>query len=129
MSTFNRRRFLQLTGMSAATFAIWESWIARKSYSYGRLLTQETSRKRALLVGVNRYPDSDRFTPLQGCTTDILLRRALLVYRFGFHPNDICILSNDPADKPLAIKFLQHFKVISLSPVARGIWWGFIFGE
>ena len=120
MSKVDRRRFLQLAGVSAASLAMLKSQIARKAYGYGKTLAQETSRKRALLVGVNTYPNSARFTPLQGCTTDVLLQRELLVHRFGFHPNDICILSDDTRDKPTRANILNAFEEHLIKPSHEG---------
>ncbi len=55
---------------------------------YGQVLGQNTSRKLALLVGINDYP-SNKLNPLQGCLTDIEMQRELLIHRFGFNPQDI----------------------------------------
>ncbi len=54
---------------------------------HGQVLAQNTSRKLALLVGINDYPSGIR--PLQGCLTDIEMQRELLIHRFGFNPQDI----------------------------------------
>ena len=82
----NRREFLQQAGLLLAMLGIHET-VYDRSY---QALAQPTRRKLALLVGINQYPSGNRIEePLQGCLTDVELQRNLLVYKFGFHPNDI----------------------------------------
>lgn len=55
---------------------------------YGQLLSQNTSRKLALLIGINDYTFAG-IRPLDGCLTDVEMQRELLIHRFGFLPQDI----------------------------------------
>lgn len=116
MSTLNRRHFLQLAGLSGAAFGL----LGHQARRYGRVLAQETPRKRALLVGVNTYPNSSRFTSLKGCTTDVQLQRELLVHRFGFHPDDILILSDDAQLLPTRDNILTAFEEHLIKPCRAG---------
>ncbi|MBD2328120.1 caspase family protein [Alkalinema sp. FACHB-956] len=52
-----------------------------------------TPLKRALLIGINQYPDSG----LKGCLTDLDLQRQLLIYRLGFPPENIVTLVDNAA--------------------------------
>ena len=64
-----------------------------------------------MLVGVNTYPKSPRFTNLKGATTDVLLQQKLLIHRFGFNPNDIQVLStDDPQHLPTRANILSAFE-------------------
>ena len=100
MSTIKRRHFLQFAGSSFATLALSQFDIIRQGNRYGQILAKDTPRKLALLVGVNNYPNSERFTNLKGCATDADLQEHLLIHRFGFNPQDIIKLtSNESADK------------------------------
>lgn len=73
---------------------------------YYQALAQPSSRKLALLVGINQYP---RGTPLGGCVTDVELQRELLIHRFGFHPRDILTLTDTQATREnIETAFLEH---------------------
>lgn len=75
---------------------------------YGRALAQDTPRKRALLIGINEYPEPT--ANLYGCLTDVDLQRELLIHRFGFNPSDILELSDRTPDKPTRANILQAFE-------------------
>jgi hypothetical protein len=103
-----RRHFLQAAGAM---------YLAQAS-RYGQVLAQSSSRKLALLVGINSYLEtSDSFgvgqginrglSPLTGCETDVQLQRELLIHRFGFKPSDIKILLNQDATRS---NILQTFE-------------------
>lgn len=105
MSPIKRRRFLQFTGSTLAALGLSELDVLRESDRYIRTLAQSTPRKLALLVGINDYPD----IPLQGCATDVNLQRHLLIYRFGFNPNDILTLTNEQATREgILTAFEEH---------------------
>lgn len=94
-----RRHFLQVATTTLTTLGVSQLQVQQQSLRYGQALAQPTPRKLALLVGVNRYPESDRFLNLRGAATDAEMQRQLLISRFRFHPSDICVLS-DEADFP-----------------------------
>jgi hypothetical protein len=100
-----RREFLQQAGRVLAAIGISEAlWLPLGS-RYLQALAQPTSRKLALLVGVDKYPDS----PLHGCVTDVEMQRELLIYRFGFVPSDILTLTDAQATREnIETAFVTH---------------------
>jgi len=68
--------------------------------------SQNTKRKRALLVGINQYDAkednqnlsrnvaSGGWLPLHGCVNDVELQKELLIHRFGFAHQDIVTLTD-----------------------------------
>ena len=114
MSTIKRRHFLQFAGSTFATLTLSQFDIITKSNRYAQVLAKDTPRKLALLVGVNNYPNSERFTNLEGCSTDVDLQEQLLIHRFGFNPNDIIKLTSDksadkqPTRKNILTTFEEH---------------------
>ena len=101
----NRREFLQQAGRVLAGLGIGEALWLRLGDRYLQALAQPTARKLALLVGVDKYPDS----PLRGCVTDVQLQRELLIYRFGFAASDILTLTNAQATREnIETAFVTH---------------------
>jgi hypothetical protein len=49
----------------------------------GRIFNKMLSKRRALLIGINRYPGIPG-ADLQGCVSDMELMRSVLIDRFGF---------------------------------------------
>jgi hypothetical protein len=92
-----RRYFLQGAGGALGAIALSQWDLARQGDRLNRVLAQPTSRKLALLVGINRYPLG--IAPLRGCVTDMEMQRELLVHRFGFNPQDILTLSDENASR------------------------------
>ena len=111
----DRRTFLQQAGLACLTWGAAEAGIsslanqerlgaALKNYQHA--LAQPTSRKLALLVGIDRYPHQDDLT---GCLTDLELQRELLIHRFGFNPQDILTLSDRQATRAnIETAFIEH---------------------
>ncbi|MEG3976043.1 caspase family protein [Microcoleus sp. herbarium8] len=100
-----RREFLQQAGRMLAAIGISETLWLRLGDRYLQALAQPTARKLALLVGINKYPDS----PLYGCVTDVELQRELLIDRFGFAPSDILTLTDDRATREnIETAFVTH---------------------
>ncbi|MEG3966512.1 caspase family protein [Microcoleus sp. T2B6] len=100
-----RREFLQQAGRVLAAIGISEAlWLPLGS-RYLQALALPTARKLALLVGVDKYPDS----PLHGCVTDVEMQRELLIYRFGFVPSDILTLTDAQATREnIETAFVTH---------------------
>src|SRR4028119_84932 len=90
-----RREFLQQAGQVLGAIGISEALWLQLGDRYLQALAQPTARKLALLVGVDKYPDS----PLRGGGTDVDLQRELLIYRFGFVPSDILTLTDAQATR------------------------------
>ncbi|MEG4632948.1 caspase family protein [Microcoleus sp. AR_TQ3_B6] len=100
-----RREFLQQAGRVLGAIGISEALWLRLGSRYLQALAQPTPRKLALLVGVDKYPDS----PLHGCVTDVDLQRELLVHRFGFVPSDILTLTDAQATRDnIETAFVTH---------------------
>jgi hypothetical protein len=100
-----RREFLQQAGRVLAAIGISEALWLQLGDRYLEALAQPTARKLALLVGVDKYPDS----PLHGCVTDVDLQRELLIYRFGFVPSDILTLTDAQATRDnIETAFVTH---------------------
>jgi hypothetical protein len=100
-----RREFLQQAGRVLGAIGISEALWLRLGDRYLQALAQPTARKLALLVGVDKYPDS----PLHGCVTDVDLQRELLIYRFGFVPSDILTLTDAQATRDnIETAFVTH---------------------
>ena len=96
---FSRRSFLQGVTASIASYWGWGNQsilFPSQLNAYGATLRQSTTRKLALLVGINRYSTGNSLT---GCKTDVELQRELLIYRFGFQPQDILTLTDEKATR------------------------------
>ncbi|HEY9692396.1 MAG TPA: caspase family protein [Oculatellaceae cyanobacterium] len=108
----SRRHFLQFASSTLATFGLSHLDITQQGNRYGKVLAQNTPRKLALLVGINTYPNNERFSNLNGCVTDVDLQEALLIHRFGFNKKDILRLTSDATrDKlPTRSNILQAFE-------------------
>lgn len=100
-----RRAFLQRTGWAIATLGLSQSSFFALGDRYQQALASPTHRQRALLVGINQYPESVcDFAPLKGsalagCITDVELQRELLIHRFGFAAADIVTLTDESATR------------------------------
>ncbi len=112
MSRISRRHFLQFAGSTLATLGLSQLDIINQGSRYARVLAQDTPRKLALLVGINKYPASQRFNDLQGCVTDVALQEHLLIHRFGFKSDDIVRLTSDsaPDKQPTRNNILTTFE-------------------
>ena len=109
-----RRAFLQ----RAAALGLSEASFGLLSQRYGQALAaplaDRQSRKLALLVGINQYPESvcgyaPKASALSGCLTDVELQYELLVNRFGFVPADIRVLADQAATRDgIEAAFLEH---------------------
>jgi hypothetical protein len=111
----DRRTFLQQAGLAwltwettAAGINAWgnNSHLATLISTYQQTLAAPTNRKLALLVGINRYPHNNQ---LNGCLTDVELQRELLIYRFGFNPQDIlCLCDRQATRENIETAFIEH---------------------
>ncbi|GAP94759.1 caspase family protein [Leptolyngbya sp. NIES-2104] len=96
-----RRSLLQAAGMFCGAWGANQLLLSRAS----QVLAEPTSRKLALLIGINQY----RNAGLNGCVTDIELQKELLIYRFGFQPSDIVVLTNQQATRSqIETVFTEH---------------------
>ena len=103
-----RRHFLQFAGSTLAAMGMSQLDFLTQAQSYSQAMAQGTSRKLALLIGVNEYPG---FIPdLRGCVTDVDLQYELLTHRFGFNPADIIKISDNESLKPNRETVLNVFQ-------------------
>ncbi|WP_414564521.1 MULTISPECIES: caspase family protein [unclassified Anabaena] len=101
-----RRTFLQRIGSILAVLGVTEAEWLTLSDRYSQALAQPSTRKLALLIGVNQY---QRSPSLSGCLTDVELQKELLIHRFGFQSSDILTLTNEQATrKSIEAAFLAH---------------------
>lgn len=106
-----RRKFIQFAGTALTTVGLSQFDIISQANRYAQVLAQSTPRKLALLIGINQYPASQRFSDLQGCVTDVNLQQELLIHRFGFSKNDILRLTSDSSDQqPTRSNILTAFE-------------------
>lgn len=113
-----RRDFLQHAALALTTLGVGESWMPLGGNAIAgspdtEILGQPTARKLALLVGINQYPSLGNAptTALSGCVTDVELQRELLIYKWGFNPSDILILTDSNATrKNIETAFISHLQ-------------------
>lgn len=101
-----RRQFLQQAGLALAAWGVSEAGLWTVCDRYQQVLAAPTSRKLALLIGINQYPF---VSGLEGCITDVELQRELLTHRFGFQPTDILTLTDWQATREaVTTGFVEH---------------------
>ena len=108
-----RRQFLQagLTSLIGWQFLNLDR-VALAAEQYVQQATSSTQRKKALLIGINQYEakedsssnssqngSANGWLPLHGCVNDVELQKELLIYRFGFAPQDIVTLTDRDATR------------------------------
>ncbi|NJR46924.1 MAG: peptidase C14 [Hyellaceae cyanobacterium CSU_1_1] len=111
----DRRTFLQQAGLALFTWGATEAGISSLAHhnrlaallkNHQQTLAQPTSRKLALLIGINHYTAQDH---LAGCLMDLELQTELLIHRFGFNVSDILTLSDRQATREnIEMAFLEH---------------------
>lgn len=102
--TLGRREFLQRLGGALAALGIGDMALTGSGGVYQQALAR-SSRRLALLVGINQYPDAvwhagaplAKEHAIQGAVTDVELQRELLINRFGASPKDILTLVDGEA--------------------------------
>ena len=101
-----RRQFLQkISGLLAALGLAETEWLSLGNRYY-QALAQPRSRKLALLIGINQYP---QIPALGGCVTDVELQTELLINRCGFAASDILTLTEEQASRTfIENAFLDH---------------------
>ncbi|MFM6038520.1 MAG: caspase family protein [Sphaerospermopsis kisseleviana] len=91
-----RRAFLGRIGSILALLGLTQAeWLTLGNHYY-QALAAPNSRKLALLIGINQYPQSPA---LGGCLTDVELQKELLIHRFGFATSDILTLTEEQASR------------------------------
>ncbi|MDJ0601142.1 MAG: caspase family protein [Crocosphaera sp.] len=104
---WDRRTFLQtLLTWGVAQESL--TWLHpnQQLQKYYQTLAEPTHRKLALLVGINDYGQGFN---LKGCVTDVERQKDLLIYRFGFNPQDILTLTDEQATRQgIETAFVEH---------------------
>ncbi len=96
---YTRRSLLQTTLLTLGG-TLWRAQ---------RVLAAPTSRKLALLIGINQYPFLTKTPPLSGCGTDVWLQQELLCGRLGFAPADVLTLTDAQATRSqISQAFQEH---------------------
>jgi hypothetical protein len=113
MYRISRRQFFQFAGSTLATLGLSQLDIQRQGERYGKVLAQSTSRKLALLVGINQYPYPHS---LEGCINDLDLQRHLLISRFGFNDKDIHILKDGQATRQGILEAFEEHLIKQAKP-------------
>lgn len=112
MRFISRRRFFQFAGSTLASLGLSQFNFLRQAESYGKVLAKSTSRKVALLVGINDY----KYLPLRGCLSDVDLQYHLLKHRFGFQDTDIHILKNEQATRNNILQAFEEYLIKQAKP-------------
>lgn len=105
----NRRHFLQLAGSTFAASLFNQIYIKQRATNYGKVLAANTSRKVALLVGINDYPSEA--ARLDGCVNDVKLQYHLLKHRFGFKHEDIYTLTDKEATRENILGAFEEYLI------------------
>lgn len=108
MSKFFRRHFLQAASATIVTAGLHQTQLLR----HQSVLAQPTSRKLALIIGINDYPDR----PLYGCINDAILQKQLLIHRFGFNPRDVMLLLNKDATRQGILDAIEEHLIKQAKP-------------
>jgi len=104
-----RRRLLEVTGSALTAFGVSQLGIRSHGLKYARVLAQSTTRKQALLIGINDYRgDKGEWTELRGAVTDTMLQQELLIRRFGFQSSDVRLLQDDQATRKNIIAAVEE---------------------
>lgn len=114
MSNIKRRHFLQFSASTLATLGLSQLDIMQEGERMSQVLAQSTPRKLALLVGINEY--SGTIPALKGCVNDVLLQKELLIYRFGFKPEDIRILTDKQATRQSILTAFEEHLIQQAKP-------------
>ena len=112
MTKIKRRNFLYMASSAIASLGLSQCKISDRNAGFTLPLTRGADnnlRRLALLIGINNYPSNSRIPRLQGCLTDVELQRNLLIYHFGFNPQNILVLTDSQATrKGILTAFEEH---------------------
>jgi hypothetical protein len=119
-----RRAFLQRLALVCGALGLTDASLAGRVAAYQQALAQPANRRLALLVGIDRYPESvwqggdgaGHGFPLRGCATDVALQKALLVQRFGFAPQDVLTLVDGEATRDRILQAIDDHLIAQVQP-------------
>ncbi len=84
---------------------------------------QPGPRRRALVVGIDRYAASARWSDLEGAANDARDVAALLVARFGYRPEDVTVLLDRTATREAILGAWRHVLVEPAAPGDLGVFY------
>ncbi len=113
MSLIKRRHFLQFASSTLAAMGLSQIGFFRQANQQAQVLAQSTSRKLALLVGINAYSAPNQ---LHGCNTDVDLQRELLIHRYGFNPKDIYEIRDQKATHQGILEAFENHLIKQAQP-------------
>jgi hypothetical protein len=119
MLKIKRRNFLYMASSAIVSFSLSQCKISEENTVLTIPLTRSAdniSRRLALLVGINNYPTNSRIPRLQGCLTDVELQRNLLIYHFGFNPQDILVLTDSQATRKGILTAVEEHLIKQAKP-------------
>ncbi|MDR2351017.1 MAG: caspase family protein, partial [Deltaproteobacteria bacterium] len=70
-------------------------------------VTDAEAAKRAILIGINGYPENSYFSPLKGAVNDVALMEEVLVERLGYPPENVVKLIDAEATRSGVIKAMK----------------------
>ena len=113
-----RRQLLQFAGGTIAALGVNQFDLQHKAVQYAKVLAQGTTRKRALLVGINQYTGIKKgeWQPLRGALNDVYLQQELLTLRFGFHPDDVHVLTDKAATRKNILEAFESHLIQASKP-------------
>jgi hypothetical protein len=104
-----RRQFLQALSAVCGTQILGIATRAESAELHFISTLSSSSRKLAVLVGINQYNTNGDWLSLHGCLTDVELERELLIHRFGFLPQDIVTITDQQATRAeIATAIREH---------------------
>src|SRR6266540_1330180 len=76
-----------------------------------------STKKLALLVGINNYKYPDKVSSLEGCLNDVRdIRDILISKRYGFRAEDIHVLRNEEATRENILKEFNTHLIAKANP-------------
>ena len=111
-----RRHLLQMAGGTIASLGFSQIQVKNQALDYAKVLAQSTTRKRALLVGINEYTGTSKgeWQALKGAVNDVEMQRELLALRFGF--KDIKTLIDADATRQNILETFNDFLIQGSKP-------------
>jgi Caspase domain len=105
-----RRHLLQAATATIVTAGLPQLTLDQQAAQCAQALTGGTARRRALLVGINNYGVSGTsgWKNLNGAVNDVDLQYYLLIYRFGFRPEEIVKLTDQQASRQRILTELEN---------------------
>ncbi len=72
-----------------------------------------SQNKRALLIGINKYPNLPDYSQLRGCVNDVNVMRQTLETSFNFPPDNITVLCDEDATAKKILEAMERLVIDS----------------